>query len=95
MRKNGTATQQPRQSPCSNSLLQRPFPLPILNSFWESQLETTLRIADVTGQASPDPVIEVPMGAGVTPLIPWPQEALTPPFFLAKDGSVWVCMDHS
>lgn len=28
------------------------------------------------------------MGEGVTPLIPWPQEALTPPFFLAKTGKI-------
>lgn len=38
------------------------------------------RIADVTPRAQPGRAIEVPKGAGVTPLIPWPQVALTPSF---------------
>ena len=38
------------------------------------------RIADVTPRARPGRAIEVPKGVGVTPLIPWPQAALAPPF---------------
>ena len=34
----------------------------------------------MTSQAQPGSVIEVPKGAEVTPLIPLPQEALTPSF---------------
>ena len=65
-----------RQSPCANSLPERPSPIPARNSGRES----TPRIADMTSQAQPGSVIEVPKGAQVTPLIPWPQEALTPSF---------------
>ena len=38
------------------------------------------RIADVTPRARPGRAIEVPKGVEVTPLIPWPQAALAPPF---------------
>lgn len=41
-----------------------------------------LRIVDVTPRAQPGSAIEVPKGAGVTPLTPWPQVTLTPYFSL-------------
>ena len=57
------------------------------------------RIVDVTPRAQPGRAIEVPKGAGVTPLIPWPQVALTPSFSLNSPsnwltdpgfGSIWM-----
>jgi len=39
----------------------------------------------MTFQAQPGFVIEVPKGAEVTPLIPWPQTALTPSLNLIND----------